>query len=801
MQRVKLNEGHLGQMTHERDSVDDSIGNTSKRSKADSSATADTAIDQNSPNEVLSGQIEPLNQQSISICNIPSQCEYFVERNSILAEVKRALDEDISDTEACHVVLTGQEGVGKNELAIHFVHTYKSEYALVRCLHAGDNLAEEFRQFAEELGISKDKSDEVIISDIYTKLDGLNYLLVIRNALNYASIRKFLPVSQQPNLNLTVGRVLITSCHHQWSRCIPVDVFTPDEAWEYISTRLLGEGDNKQKLIDSLGCSPLVLSMAVGYIDRNMISIKTFLDRFETDIAKTIEDWAAGSQDEHVRYRATLLTIFVWASTLINNESSAAGDLLRTCAFLGSNKIPISLFTLLDSASLHEMLELLRQYSLITVKEDHFEVHSSVREVTLTRLAATRYLTSWLDGSLTWLGSNSPKSRVFYEGFQNEPLNSAIRAVNDSLHYDRRNYTSSQQNRLLISHAHVLVGYARRTRLKTSDVVCLSMTLGSYYLFERRDYRTAYNILSWGSEIAAKVQLKDQPYAMGKLYNYVAVAAYGMHDADKVKKFVELSQHFYQSLMASIDHKDTSKYLDGLAMLSLLQGHLLLQENTCEARKLYFDSYRMYVQLDGQHPRIEAVEVLVAIANSYWLDGNWLLAEICYLRAWLNLLALGGEGSLLEGDIAAKMAEIYYKIDKYYIAQSYAVYAIQIERKILNSAHDRLMKSNERLQRIQSKLEPEKCSKFQGLWLKVEPESLMARLKWRLSLTEPDLYKELTENLVLREGDGRIDTALPGVAQNPLTKFYTSPEPAAAAVAEPCPSVVCSSSPSRGSLL
>ncbi len=181
------------------------------------------------------------------------------------------------------------------------------------------------------------------------------WLIVFDNADAGALIeQKLIPVGTNPN-----GRLLVTTLSHDqriptWGRIVNLEVFTPREADDFITSRLnpqtgevsfLADVDETQRidLAKALGYHPLALSIATATIITHNLSIPLWLSELQTgklDQAADVEDPGGYPLLVGASFRAALNRAAIDVPLSVLERAAAA------VAFFSNDGVPTWIFDL-----------------------------------------------------------------------------------------------------------------------------------------------------------------------------------------------------------------------------------------------------------------------------------------------------------------------------------------------------------------------------------------------------------------------------------------------------------------------
>ena len=334
--------------------------------------------------------------------NIPHQRNpNFTGRVELLRDLREALDGEKSAalTQAIH----GLGGVGKTQLAIEYAYRYANHYSLIwwvrsetpESLNADwEALARRMNLVSQEDRLEQSQVIEIVRGALAQRTE---WLLVFDNAPNPNAIESYMPHG-------SAGHVVVTSRYSAWGRLarpLPVRVWEPRESVDFLLKRTGQEDDAAAaQLAEELGYLPLALEQAAAYVEHAGRALAGYLGLFRERKLALFQNETSGSDE-----KATVATTWDISFEQARKDSSAAVDLLRLCAFLGPDDIPMGVIVEGSehipqplSAALQDPLELdkafmaLRNYSLVEVDEPEpderrLSIHRLVQAVTFDRLS------------------------------------------------------------------------------------------------------------------------------------------------------------------------------------------------------------------------------------------------------------------------------------------------------------------------------------------------------------------------------------------------------------------------------
>jgi len=332
---------------------------------------------------------------------LPPRNPHFTGRDGHLDGIRAGLTAGRPVTIAA---LSGLGGVGKTELAAEYAYRFGDDYDIVWWVDAERPtlVPDQLGQLAEALGLASP-------DDLRQRH---RWLLVFDNAERVADITDNLPGG--------TGHVLVTSRTVGWGALggvVDIDVLPRPDSVALLCRRVPGLAlETAAGIAESLGDLPLALDVAGAFLGRTGLPPEDYL--------KTLRESAEAplSRGRVAGHQHTVATVLAISSTTIADEHPAAAALLRLCAFLGPEPIPLDLFTrdpsalpaFLAQADLAEAVGVLAAYSLVSYRPEGLVVHRLVQAATrhdldpVTRTATAEAAVDLLRTDLPAPGSGSP---------------------------------------------------------------------------------------------------------------------------------------------------------------------------------------------------------------------------------------------------------------------------------------------------------------------------------------------------------------------------------------------------------
>ncbi|HEU4425746.1 MAG TPA: FxSxx-COOH system tetratricopeptide repeat protein [Pilimelia sp.] len=282
-----------------------------------------------------------------AVWNAPRRHPAFTGREVLLAALRQRLT---SGDRALVQALYGMGGVGKTQLAIEYAHLFVGEYDLVWWIDAdrAELIGEQLSALAVAAGWVEPKT--VVSVAVQMAMDRLRgtprWLLVYDNAEAPETLAPWLPSGP--------GHVVITSRNSGFARLaapVGVDVFARAESVALLRQYLPALPD-ADRLAAALGDLPLALTQAAGFIAETGMPVTEYL----AELADHEHAAELLAEAKPVDYPAPLAAAITMSVNRLSAEDPAAVQLLRLCAALAPEPIPVDWFAAAPTGVLPEPL-------------------------------------------------------------------------------------------------------------------------------------------------------------------------------------------------------------------------------------------------------------------------------------------------------------------------------------------------------------------------------------------------------------------------------------------------------------
>ena len=680
-----------------------------------------------------------------SLLNLPFQRNrLFTGREEILHRLHTSLE--ASKETALIQAISGLGGVGKTQTAIEYAYRYQDHYTRIIWLNgeSHETMISEVARLAREINTPNcyDQDQNVVVRGFLTWLETQrSWLLILDNVEDIALARSYLPKGNQGRLLLTTRRQAVGGA----IRGISLNAMNEEEGGTFLLKRakriaadLLPEQipardmQSATHLSRVLGGLPLALDQAGGYIERKQCSLERYLLIYEQAHERLLAE--SGFPEDTTDYNYTVAT--TWSLSfqqVAQGHGQAATDLLRLCAFLAPDDIPVPMLEKIpasmaidlfgpdlgqvsaDPVQLEEVLEALLKYSLMRREGNNLFIHRLVQTVLRDGMIKEER-SLWVERAIQLMNRFFPDPD------------------------DPANWPLCQY---LLAHALTCAEWAARAGIRTeSSALLLSRT--GYFLNSQGSYRQAEPLYEQALEIRRAV-LGEQHLDTARSLNNLAVLYQNQGRYEEAGPLCKRALAIRREALGE-QHPDTATSLSNLGEFYRSQGKYeeaeLLFKQTLEIRRAVL----------GEQHRLTAWS-LNNLGEFYRSQGRYEEAELLYKQALKIRRTVFGEQ---HPDIAWSLNSLgllYQSQGKYEEAERSYKEALAIWQTMLGEQHPDTAQSLNNLGELY---------RSQGRYEEAEPLLKMALAIWRAVIGEqhPLIATSLNNLGLLYLNQGRKEASL-----------------------------------------
>jgi tetratricopeptide (TPR) repeat protein len=533
---------------------------------------------------------------------------FFTGREEILEALQQTLEKRKA------AALSGLGGLGKTQTAIEYAYRNRAQYAAVfwARAEARDTLLADFVSIAVALNLpsAQAKEQDVAVTEVKRWLEtSPGWLLILDNADDLGLAKEFLPRGSQGHVLLTTRARALGGVAER----IPLPEMKPEEGALLLLRRAglvgqdgsLGDADERERsktveISEELGGLPLALDQAGAFIEETPSSLSEYLSFYVSERGKLLEEGG------RLRDHASVAVTFSLAFAKVAENSTAAADLIRLCAFLAPEAIPEEIITRAGE-ELGENLG-----PAVRSKVDFAKV---LKE-------ATRFSLLDRDAESKTLDIHRLVQVVIQDGMskeeQKEWAERAVQAVETAFpEVEFKDWDLCQK---MLPHAQACAGLVDKWDFAFPEAARLLNQVG-FYLFGRAMYAEAEPLYRRSLAISEKALGPDHPHVATGLNNLAGLYR-------NQSKYVEAEPLYRRSLAIrekalGPDHPDVATGLNNLAGLYGNQGKF------AGAEPLYERALAIWEKALGpEHP--DVATGLNNLAGLYGNQGKYVEAEPLY---------------------------------------------------------------------------------------------------------------------------------------------------------------------------
>jgi tetratricopeptide (TPR) repeat protein len=569
--------------------------------------------------------------------------------------------------------ISGLGGIGKTQIVVEYAYRHAQHYQAVLWTRAdtSEALISGYNAIAGLLNLpEKGEQDQMITVQAVLRwlTTHTEWLLILDNADDLAIVHEFLP-------SVFGGHILLTTRAQAMGRLakrIEVDIMEQNVGALFLLRRaslidldaplehataadiaIAGE------ISKELGGLPLALDQAGAYLEETGCSLSQYLQFYRTRRAVLLQRRGRLMTD----HPEPVATTWSLSFEQVEQQSPAAADLLRLCAFLHPDAIPEEIITngaaylgphlspvAEDPLVLDEAMTALGAYSLIRrdVRDSMLSIHQLVQAV--------------LRDSMN-------------ETVQDDWTQRVVRAVYAA--FPVVDFTTWSQCERCLPHALVCAELIEQRNLTLSEAASLLSTAGEY-LHARARYSEAEPLLERVLAICEQQLGAKHPGTVGSLNNLAALY-YSQGKYKQAEPLYERALTICEQQLGA-EHPDIASSLNGIAAIYYSQRKFEQAEPFVQ-RALAIQEQ----QLGVEHP--DTANSLNNLAELYQEQGKYEQAEPLLQRALqIDEKAFGPEHPCVATDLN-NLALLYDYQGKYELAETVYQRALSISKSVLGLHH------------------------------------------------------------------------------------------------------------------
>ena len=626
---------------------------------------------------------------------------FFTGREDLLSRLQKQLQTDQSSALSQPQAFSGLGGIGKTQIAVQYAHKHRDDYQAVLWTRAESHeaLTSSFVEIAVLLDLpAKDAQDQTITVQAVRRWlqDNHGWLLILDNADEPKIVREFLPTKFNGHILLTTRAQALGGLAQR----IEVETFTPELGALFLLRRatMIGataaiekatseDREVAMEISKELGGLALALDQAGAYVEEVQCSLSDYLSLYRTRRAEVLKE-RGGLVGDHPDSVAT-----TWSLSFerVAQQSTAAADLLRFCAFLAPDAIPeeiITAFVLPSTQAkkptpLKRALLWLRQRTGRTASSSSSQHRTKDNFVLGEAIGVLRaYSLIRRDTAEKTLSVHRLVQAVLRDEMPDDEAKMwaerAVRAVNAVFPSERwlpiQPYLPHALNCTILIKEYSLI-FPEVSRLLDRTAT---------YLQDAARYEEAEPLYVRALKIREQQLGPDHPDTATSLNNLASL--YYAQDKYEQAESLQRQALLIREQALGPDYPDTA------VSLGMLAQSYIAQSKYTEAEPLLQRAMAIFEQkLGPQHPHTAIC--IIALAGLYDSQGKYDEAEPLSLRALaINEKALGP----LHPELATSLnnlASLYDSQGKYDEAEPLSLRALAINEKALGPLHPRLAAS------------------------------------------------------------------------------------------------------------
>jgi hypothetical protein len=311
--------------------------------------------------------------------------------------------------------IIGLGGMGKTQIAAEYAYRFRGEYQAILWVRAEtqETLTADFKTMAELLEVPQEYLQDRVgliqaVRDWF--MDHSDWLLIFDNADDLALVDSFLPRAARGHILLTTRAGAVV----ELAQPVALEALEPADGalcilrragvlkWnEHLHQTSSGNVVAAQTLSQKMSGLPLALVQAGAYINDTACSLNEYLQLYE-HYRPRLQRLSPGAVSDYPRSVASAWMI---SRMMVDQSNPAATELLRFCANLAPESIPVELLlqgapmlgpllgpVASDTIALNQIIGLLRTYSLLNreayrgTETSRLSIHRIMQEILLDEM-------------------------------------------------------------------------------------------------------------------------------------------------------------------------------------------------------------------------------------------------------------------------------------------------------------------------------------------------------------------------------------------------------------------------------
>jgi tetratricopeptide (TPR) repeat protein len=560
--------------------------------------------------------------------------------------------------------LSGLGGVGKSQLALEHLHRRRADYSDGIFWVRGDSAATLDSDLAalawlpQLMLVEREQREQRhVIEAVMRWLHSHHRWLLVVDNLDEAAV----PILNGWLGTNLAGHTLVTSRVPLWDpQSLTVEPMPPEIAVALLLERS-GQADREAAAVvaEILGFLPLALIQAAGYVKASGRELSSYAQLLRTRLGDVMRE---GKPEDYPR---TVAATWHLSFERIEQQEPAAAALLRLCAFLAPDDIPLTIIRQQrgalpnelqsvagDEVGLDRAVRELRRYALVDRQGDGLRTHRLVQAVVRDSLADDRRH-QWLGAAVRMLEAAFPRQAG-----------------------DPRNWTLCMR---LLPHARVATDLVAEEGMEPNATTRLLDGVASY-LYGRGEFALARPFFERALAIRRRVLAPAHPDIALSLNN-LAELLHSQHELAPARALFEEAVQIRERVLGP-SHPATAVSLDNMARVLWDEG------DRSGARSLFERALETSERVLGpDHPA--TVRTINDLAVMLRWDGQLAAARPLQQRALATRERLLGPDHPDTANSLEKSGILHWACGEFTIARELFQRALEIRERVLGPNHPR----------------------------------------------------------------------------------------------------------------